>query len=222
MDENTNMTDFNRNLTGMIHAVEDGYDFINGNIATEPRVGRLTEQVADGITSKMTGVFAPNDPCGLKLFKVGILIDIDLYGQFHKFLPTLAAGAGYKILSYPLDAGDSKYIKDKSRSNGKGLSGLFSSPVVFLDILSLVCTTKYLRRPLHLFGNTGMLISTVGFLIDGYLAGLRLLTGTIGGHNTLLMVGTMMIIIGIQLLGTGLLAELMNRVFFNEKSLKAK
>jgi hypothetical protein len=75
-------------------------------------------------------------------------------------------------------------------------------------MFTVVMLTGYLRRPLHLFGSIGLLFFNFGFVICGGLTVLKIITGTIQGHNTMLLLGIMLLVFGFQWISTGLLGEI--------------
>jgi low temperature requirement protein LtrA len=81
-------------------------------------------------------------------------------------------------------------------------------PQGFFDMFTVVMLTGYLRRPLHLFGSIGLLFFNFGFVICGGLTVLKIITGTIQEHNTMLLLGIMLLVFGFQWISTGLLGEI--------------
>jgi glycosyltransferase involved in cell wall biosynthesis len=198
-----------KNIRKMIFELEKGFDFVNAKRINVPFPRNLTSKFFNRVVSFTTGVAIPDINSGLKVFKSEVLEEVQLYGELQRFFPTLVAAKGYKMVSFDVEHQERKY--GKSKSDWKRI------PTGFLNIFTVLFTTNYLRRPLHLFGNIGITIAVIGFFIDFYLTLIRLITGSIQGHNTLLLIGTTMIILGIQLCVTGLLGEQINRVFFSDK-----
>ena len=198
------------NILKMINKIDEGYDFVNGKRTKVPFPRNLTSKAFNGIVSILTGIHVPDINCGLKLFKAEVLREVRLYGELQRFMPMLIAAQGYNITSFEVEHQERKY--------GKSKYGWRRIPLGFLNILTVLSTTIYLRRPLHLFGNLGLLIVFLGFAVNAYLTVLRFTTGSIQEHHTLLLVGTMMIILGLQFWGTGLVAELLNKVLPEKKA----
>jgi glycosyltransferase involved in cell wall biosynthesis len=196
------------NIIKMLALLESGCDFINAKRIHVPIPRNISSKTFNKVVSFITGIHVADMNSGLKLFKSEVLDDIYLYGELQRFLPLLAVAKGYTITSME--------VEHHERAYGKSKFDWQRVPSGFLTIMSVLFTTTYLRRPLHLFGNVGILITVFGIAIDGGLTLLRLGTGSIQGHRTLLLMGTMMIILGIQLCATGLLGEQINRVFIDE------
>jgi len=87
-----------------------------------------------------------------------------------------------------------------------------------LDLLTVVFLTDYMRRPGHFFGTLGLISFFSGFIIGAYITYLRLTTGTIQDRQPLLFLGMLLMIIGIQLISTGLLAEMIT--YWRQKDMK--
>ncbi|KKQ93872.1 MAG: Glycosyl transferase, partial [Candidatus Levybacteria bacterium GW2011_GWB1_39_7] len=75
------------------------------------------------------------------------------------------------------------------------------------DLITIYFLTKYTRRPLHFFGKIGAFVFTIGFIILLYLSYLRFIGERIGGRP-LLLFGVLLILAGMQIIFTGLLADL--------------
>lgn len=77
-----------------------------------------------------------------------------------------------------------------------------------IDLLTTVFLTDYIGKPAHFFGKIGLLLSMFGLLITGYVTYIRITTGTTGHHVPLLLGGILFLMLGVQLISTGLIAEM--------------
>jgi hypothetical protein len=129
-----------------------------------------------------------------------VIQSLDLYGELHRYIPVLAYANGFRIgeiavKHHPRVFGKSKYSFERF------MRGAF-------DLLTVLFLGNFKRRPLHLFGFIGIMLFSIGFAIDAYLS-LLWFTGTAWiGNRPLLMFGTLLIIVGVQVLIFGLLAEM--------------
>ena len=73
--------------------------------------------------------------------------------------------------------------------------------------MTVLFLTRYLKRPLHVFGMIGGLVSFIGVVIGCYLAALWIMKGGIG-FRPLLILSVLMVILGVQFFSIGLLGEL--------------
>ena len=96
------------------------------------------------------------------------------------------------------------------RHSGRSKYGWSRIPKGFLDLMTVVLLTGYRRRPLHLFGSIGIFVSGVGLIICCSLTIVKIVTGSIQGHNTMLLMGVMLLVLGLQWLSAGLLGEMIN------------
>jgi dolichol-phosphate mannosyltransferase len=101
-------------------------------------------------------------------------------------------------------------VEHHARQYGRSKYGVGRFLRGYLDLLTVLMITRYQHRPGHLFGGVGTAVSLLGGAILVYLTGLKLFTGADIGTRPLLLLGVMLVIIGVQLLLFGLLAELLN------------
>ena len=130
---------------------------------------------------------------------------LKLYGEFQRFFPILVMRKGFRIEEID--------VRHNERVHGASKYGISRIPKAFLDLFAVILLASYGNRPLHLFGLVGILTGLFGFGINAYLTVFKLATGTIGGHNTLLLVGVMLMVLGLQWFSTGILGELINNYF---------
>ncbi|MDW7774285.1 MAG: glycosyltransferase family 2 protein [Desulfobulbaceae bacterium] len=186
-------------LQQFITQLED-CDFIVGRRVNVPFPRNLFSTVFNKLVSFVSGTRIDDINCGLKVFRADIVKDLPVYGGLQRFLPILVAKSGYRIRQ--LD------VPHRERAAGTSKYNWTRIPKGIFDLLTVVMLTGYLRRPLHLFGAIGLFFFLFGFLISGGLTILKLLSGTIQEHNTLLLIGVMLLVFGFQWISTGLLGEI--------------
>jgi glycosyltransferase involved in cell wall biosynthesis len=205
-------------IPAMLAKLNEGYDLV-----AAWRVNRqdswdktLPSRFFNFVVANMTEVSLHDFNCGFKVYRRSVTDSIKLYGELHRFIPVLAAQKGFKITEQPVQhhprhAGVSKY------GAGRLLKG-------FLDFGTVLFLTNYMRRPLHLFGTTGLLVFGGGGVVNFYLAVLWLMrevgqVSSIGpiGTRPLLIVGVLAMILGVQLISIGLLGEMLRSVSFNRE-----
>ncbi|MEZ5875685.1 MAG: hypothetical protein R3D30_13015 [Hyphomicrobiales bacterium] len=118
----------------------------------------------------------------------------------HRYIPVLAASAGYRIGEIP--------VKHRQRKFGTSKYGWRRYSRGFLDLLTTLMITRFDRRPGHLFGGFGLVLSLVGIGILSYLSAIKLLYGAPIGTRPLLQLGIVLLIVGGQTLLFGMIAEL--------------
>jgi len=144
---------------------------------------------------------------GLKAFRADVVRQVAIYGDLHRYLPIIAHYDGFRVTEIPVVHHKRQFGKSKY-GPGRLLRG-------GLDLMTVVFLNTYRYRPLHLFGGFGGILLALGFFINFYLTvewfrGVRPI-----GDRPLLILGVLLMVIGLQLLTTGLLAELM--VSYNQR-----
>ena len=172
---------------------------------------KIPSKIANALIRKFTGVYLHDYGCTLKVFKRDIAKNLGLYGELHRFIPVLAQLQGAKLAEMP--------VKHHARIHGTSKYGLGRTFKVMSDLLLMVFLKKYLQRPMHLFGVTGIITFLIGGAISGYLLILKIFGEEIGGRP-LLILGITLILGGIQLITIGIVAELIVRTYFESQDKK--
>lgn len=177
------------------------YDVVSGwkYPRKDPLEKRVFSFFFNRITAFFTGVKLHDMNCGFKAYRAEAVKALHLYGDLHRYIPILAHQAGYKV-------GEIK-VKHHPRQFGVSKYGFKRIPKGFFDLFTVLFLTKYLKRPLHVFGTIGTIVTFMGVLIGLYLAVLWIIEGGVG-FRPLLMLSVLMIILGIQFFSIGLLGEL--------------
>jgi glycosyltransferase involved in cell wall biosynthesis len=193
-----------KEIPHFLAALEDGpYDLVSG--WKFPRRDPLTKtwpsRLFNLVTSLMSGVQLHDFNCGFKAYRRQVVDETPIYGELYRYIPVLAHWRGFKvgeikIFHHPRRFGQSKF----------GASRFFRG---FFDLLTVLFLTRYMRRPLHLFGWMGILSFVSGTLVSAYLAVLWLMGNRPIGNRPLLTLGVLLITVGIQFFSLGLLAEML-------------
>lgn len=162
----------------------------------------LTSHVFNSLTSYTFGLPYHDINTGLKVYRSQVAKELKLYGGMHRFIPLLVHELGYKISEYEVNHRERRYGQSKFKQT-KFITDL-------PDFFTLYFLTKYTRRPLHFFGKFGSLFFLIGFIILSYLTYLKILGFGIG-DRPLLLLGILLVISGMQIILTGLLADLIVR-----------
>ena len=170
---------------------------------------KLPSFFANRIISRITGVKLHDYGCSLKAYRSDLLKGVQLYGELHRFIPVLVSMEGGRIGELP--------VRHAARKKGKSKYGILRAYKVIVDLMTVTFLKQYGDRPQHAFGIFGLFLLGAGTAIDAYLAGLKILTGEDIGGRPLLLLGTLMIIAGIQLLSIGLLSEVMARTYYESQ-----
>lgn len=169
---------------------------------------KIPSRIANYIIRSTSGVYLRDYGCALKIFKAELAKDLGLYGELHRFIPVLAHLEGARITQVP--------VKHHARQFGKSKYGLSRTFKVASDLLLMLFFKRYMQKPMHLFGNTGLALFFIGALINVYLLILKILGQDIWG-KPLLILGLMLVIAGVQLITVGIIVEIQMRTYFESQ-----
>lgn len=196
----------------LIARLEEGHDMVTGwkKVRHDPWLKVITSRLFNRVTSAVTGIHLHDYNSGFKLYRAEALKELDIYGELHRFIPALLGQNHWRIGEVA--------VNHRPRHSGRTKYGLERFLNGFLDLMTVRFLTSYLKSPLHLFGRIGGVFFAAGFLINSYITFLKLSTGTIQQRYPLLFLGVLFIIVGVQLVCTGLLAEMVGKM--NSRSVK--
>jgi len=185
-----------------VKKLDEGYDLVSGwrFKRRDPLSKTLPSKIFNNLTSMLTGIRIHDFNCGFKAYREEVVKDIQVYGELHRYIPVFAHWKGYKI-------GEIK-VKHHPRPHGKSKYSLERFFRGLLDLVTVMFLTRYMRRPLHLFGSIGLLLFSVGLIINIYLAVLWFVGQGIGARP-LLLLGVLLMLIGFQIVSTGLIGEIL-------------
>lgn len=173
---------------------------------------KLFSRIANNyVVPWMTGLRLSDTGCSLKAYKKDVLQHVKIYGELHRFIPAVASQFGAKVVEVP--------VRHHDRQYGTSKYGLDRTFRVLVDLMLLMFLNKFLHRPMHLFGYGGLMCLGTGGLMATYLTALKLFGADIGGRP-LLLLSVMLILIGVQLLGMGILGELLVRIYHEPQGRK--
>lgn len=182
--------------------LDDEADLVSGwkHPRRDPLSKTLPSRLYNATARVLTGLPLHDMNCGLKAYRREVVDELILYGDMHRYIPVLADGAGFIVSEVrtnhrPRRFGRSKY------SAGRFVRGL-------LDLMTVLFITRYRRRPLHLIGIGALLLAVLGVAVLAWLSVLWIQGHAIGGRP-LLSLGVLLLVISVQVLSFGLLAELM-------------
>jgi glycosyltransferase involved in cell wall biosynthesis len=184
-----------------IEMLDQGYDVVSGwkQIRHDPLGKTLPSKLFNWVTARISGVSIHDFNCGFKLYRSEILNSLKLYGELHRFIPVLAHSLGYRVAEIS--------VTHHARRFGKSKYGAKRLLKGFLDLLTVVTITKYGRRPGHLFGGMGAAFGGLGGAMLLYLTVIWLLGHPIG-QRPLLVISALFLIVGVQFVLFGMVAEL--------------
>lgn len=189
-------------IPALIAKLEEGYDLVSGwkRKRYDPWHKTIPSKLFNAVTSRMAGIKLHDFNCGLKAYRRDVVKTVQVYGEMHRYIPALAHWEGFRVTEIPVQHHPRKYGVSKF-----GMSRFLKG---FLDLLTVLFTTRYVKRPLHFFGTVGFVFALVGFVTDSWLAIEWWMGHTSLSNRPLALFGIAMIIVGVQLISIGLIAEL--------------
>jgi glycosyltransferase involved in cell wall biosynthesis len=181
--------------------LDEGYDLVSGykEKRHDPISKVLPSRVFNAMVRSLTGVRLHDVNCGFKAYRAVVLQNLRLYGEMHRFVPVLAHWKRFKIGEIVVEHHSRKHGVSKF-GGGRFFRGL-------MDLLTVFFLLKYERRPAHFFGGVGAVILLAGVAVLSYLSVLWTMGEPIG-RRPLLILGVLCVVVGVQILATGLIAEL--------------
>ncbi|MBU2579479.1 glycosyltransferase family 2 protein [Candidatus Parcubacteria bacterium] len=200
-------------IPNLLEKLDEGYDVVSGwrkhRWEESFFTRRLTSLIANLLISKIVGLKLHDYGCTMKAYRRDVIKDIKFYGDMHRFIPAYAMWYGAKIVEIP--------IAYEPRQYGKSKYGIGRTFRVLLDILTIRFLTDYLNRPMHFFGRIGFWLFLFSFL-SGFLAlYLRFFFGVSLILTPLPLLTAFLVIIGIQFILMGLLAEILIRTYYESQ-----
>lgn len=208
------LQDFPEEIPGLVSKLREGnYDIVSGwkkkrfdNVMTK----NIPSKLFNASARKVSGVFLHDFNCGLKAYKKQVVKTVDVYGDMHRYIPVLAAHAGFKNIT-------EKEVKHQARPYGTSKFGANRFIRGFLDLITLWFVSRFGGRPMHFFGAAGTVVFIIGFLSALWLGVSKLIDVARGmyGHliadNPWFYIALTMMVLGTQLFIAGFLGEMLIR-----------
>lgn len=192
----------------MLDKLDEGYDLVAGWRAKRQDTffsRRLPSVVANRIISLTTHVHLHDYGCTLKAIRREVVKELRLYGEMHRFIPVIASLVGARLVELP--------VHHRARRFGSSKYGIGRTVRVVLDLLTVLFLQRFLVRPIQIFGLWGLVLLLAGLGICGFLAVEKLFLGADIGGRPLLLLGVLCVLVGVQLLSLGLVADLLGRTY---------
>lgn len=169
---------------------------------------KIPSKIANRLIGNVTGVHLHDYGCSLKVYRANVMRKIRLYGEMHRFIPVWVATtvAPHKI--------GERVVNHKPRQSGQSKYGISRTFRVILDLLFVWFFLRFRARPGHFFGSIGLLLGVVGGVILAWLGFDKFILGESIGTRPLFFTGLLCVMTSMQFLTTGLVAELLVRVYF--------
>jgi glycosyltransferase involved in cell wall biosynthesis len=190
-----------KEIPRFLEKLDEGFDLVSGykQKRNDPITKVLPSRVFNWLVRSATGVKLHDVNCGFKAYRDVVLKNVRLYGELHRFVPVLAHWKRFRIGEIAVEHHARRFGYSKF-GGGRFFRGL-------MDLLTVVFLLRYGRRPAHFFAAVGSLTLALGLVIGGYLTVIWFMGQSIG-HRPLLILAVLLIVVGVQILATGLIAGL--------------
>lgn len=193
----------------LLEELENGYDVVSGwrkNRKDNSLMRTFPSRVANWLIGVVTGVKLHDYGCSLKAYRAEILHDVKLYGEMHRFIPALASWVGARVTEMP--------VSHHARQHGKAKYGISRTFRVLLDLVTVKFLLSFSTSPLRMFGSVGAVSALAGGLILAVQTWRRLfIEGYTLADKPIVLAGVFLVLLGVQLISIGLLAELVVRTY---------
>ena len=202
-------------IPAFLEKLDEGYDVVSGwrKVRIDNFIlRRIPSAGANWIMARLSGVPIHDFGTTFKAYRREVIQNIPLYGEMHRFIPALASYFGASICEIP--------IRNLNRVRGKSHYGLGRTFQVFFDLMTIRFLLKHMTRPLRFFGGWGIFAIFVGGIMSVALLAMKLLNPSLDlmqVHGPMFVIGSVLIVSGIQLLALGLLGELQVRHYYSSQ-----
>ena len=198
----------------LLEKIDEGFDVVSGwrkdrwegSFFTR----KLPSRIANFLISYITGVHLHDYGCTLKAYRSEVLRDVKLYGEMHRFIPAYASWRGATVTEV--------VVNHRPRKFGKSNYGIGRSFKVLLDLLLIRFLFQFMNRPIHFFGSIGFISLALGGLAGFGAIFLRLVYDMSMITTPLPTLSALLIIVGVQFIGMGILAEILMRIYYESQS----
>jgi glycosyltransferase involved in cell wall biosynthesis len=192
----------------LLGKLEEGFDVVSGwrkDRQDKALTRRLPSVLANRLIGWVGGLRLHDYGCTLKAYRREVLEPVRLYGEMHRFIPIYAKWSGARVTEM--------VVRHHARREGKSKYGLGRTLKVVLDLLTVKFLGDYSTKPLYLFGKYGVIMCVLGVVCGIITLLQKIFEGAWAHRNPMLLLAVLLFIVGMQLIGMGLLAELQVRTY---------
>lgn len=199
-------------IAKLVAALDKNTDVVSGlrNTRGRPLINRLISWVEFRLVRLILGIKLEDSGVAPNAYKREVMANINLFGEMHRYLIPILAWRGFAVKTVPVTirprmAGQSKY------KTSKAIKG-------FLDLLIVKFWQDYSTRPIHVFGTIGLLLMGLGGILGIEEAAKKLIFNISIINSTIPLLAAFLAIVGIQFLVFGILADIMIKTYYKDKS----
>jgi glycosyltransferase involved in cell wall biosynthesis len=204
-------------IPDFLEKLNQGYDVVSGwrkhrtdNLLTR----KIPSRVANWLASKISGVDIHDFGTTFKAYRRQMIASVNLYGEMHRFIPAMLSWSGAKIVEIP--------ITSIARAEGTSHYGISRTFRVLFDLITLRFLLGYATRPLHFFGKIAIYCIITAALMDTYILYDKFVYNVpvMLAHGPMAGLAAVLLLVGLILISTGLIGELISRVYFESTNRK--
>jgi glycosyltransferase involved in cell wall biosynthesis len=195
-----------KEIPRFIEMINNEWDLVSGwkKKRHDPVLSKnIPSRLFNRATSFFSGVRLHDFNCGFKCYRAEVIQSLHVYGEMHRFLPAIAYMKGFRV--------SEMVVEHHARAFGVSKFGAARFINGMLDLVTVVFTNRYLRKPLHFFGPPGLILVCAGLMIDLWLSFEKIVLNLPLSNRPLLFLGILLIIVGMQLFSIGLIGEMITR-----------
>ncbi|NTW48958.1 MAG: glycosyltransferase family 2 protein [Chlorobiales bacterium] len=195
----------------LIRKLEEGYDLVSGwkKKRYDPISKTVPSKLFNFVTGRLSGVHIHDFNCGLKAYRHEVINTLEIYGEMHRYIPVLAKWNGFRVTE--------KAVEHRARKYGTTKFGVSRFLNGFLDLLTVLFVTKYMKRPMHFFGMLGMISFSTGFIINLLVSIEKIFYRVSLSNRPILILGVLLMILGVLFFSTGLLGEMITKTYSKQE-----
>jgi glycosyltransferase involved in cell wall biosynthesis len=195
----------------LLAKIDEGYDVVSG--WRHQRKDRFMKKLSSRLANIVRGILIQDNihdsGCSLKAYRRECFDGVDLFGEMHRFIPATLMLDGFTVTEVKVS--HQQRMHGVTKYNWKrGAKGI-------VDMVALWFWRKYAARPVHIFGTAGLSLFFLGGLILIWMAVEKIYLGASLSDRIWPMMGTFMMLAGIQLFITGILADILMREYYHSK-----
>ncbi len=201
-----------RDIPAMIAKLDEGYDMVTGwrkNRRDGLLLRKVPSRIANALIRKVTGAKIHDLGCSLKVYRKELTDEMRLWGEMHRFISVLAEGLGGRV--------GEVVVNHRPRVAGKSKYGLMRTVKVMLDMTTIWFMRRYQTKPIYVFGGLGLLMLAIAAVISVFVGYEKLVDHIWVHRNPLFLIAVTSALMGVQSIGTGILAELIVRSHFESQ-----
>jgi glycosyltransferase involved in cell wall biosynthesis len=199
-------------IPALIEKLDTGFDVVTGwrkDRKDGAILRKIPSRIANRMIRRMTGTKVHDLGCSLKVYRKHVTDEMRLYGEMHRFISVLAASQGAKI--------GEMVVNHRARRAGVSKYGIRRTVKVLLDLMTVSFLRGYQTKPIYVFGTLGMMMFGTGTLLSAYVLWEKYDEGVWVHRNPLFMIAIMLFLMAFQFVGTGILAEVIVRTYFESQ-----